>query len=81
MRKKTGNLRTKLAKPLFFNRQDDRVAKIHRSPSGITSVERRKLVLKIQAWYEIELIGETEHERYILDETCFLQDVQAKIPH
>jgi fluoroacetyl-CoA thioesterase len=44
----------------------------------LTAVEGRRLVFKIQAWDEVELIGEAEHERFIVDETRFLGRMQAK---
>jgi predicted thioesterase len=50
-----------------------------RARAELTAVERRKLVFKIQAWDEVELIGEAEHERYVVDEARFLGRLQAKI--
>ena len=50
-----------------------------RARAELTAVEGRKLVFKIQAWDEVELIGEAEHERYVVDEARFLRRVQAKI--
>ena len=50
-----------------------------RARAELTAVEGRKLVFKIQAWDEVELIGEAEHERYVVDEARFLKRVQAKI--
>src|SRR5512136_1241310 len=34
----------------------------------LVAVEGRKLVFKIQAWDEVEMIGEAEHQRFIVDE-------------
>jgi fluoroacetyl-CoA thioesterase len=45
----------------------------------LTAVQGRKLVFKIQAWDEVELIGEADHERYVVDEARFLGRIQAKI--
>ena len=45
----------------------------------LTAVEGRKLVFKIQAWDEVELIGEAQHERFVVDEARFLGRIQAKI--
>jgi fluoroacetyl-CoA thioesterase len=45
----------------------------------LTAVEGRKLVFKLQVWDELELIGEAEHERYVVDEARFIGRVQAKI--
>jgi len=44
----------------------------------LVAVEGRKLSFKIQAWDEVELIGEAAHERFIVDEAKFLARVQAK---
>jgi fluoroacetyl-CoA thioesterase len=44
----------------------------------LTGVEGRKLFFKIQAWDAVELIGEAEHERYVIDEARFIGRVQAK---
>jgi fluoroacetyl-CoA thioesterase len=50
-----------------------------RARAELTAVEGRKLFFKIQAWDEVELIGEAEHERFVVDEKRFLERVQAKI--
>jgi fluoroacetyl-CoA thioesterase len=50
-----------------------------RARAELTGLEGRKLFFKIQAWDEVELIGEAEHERFIVDEARFLARVQAKI--
>jgi fluoroacetyl-CoA thioesterase len=50
-----------------------------RARAELNAVEGRKLFFKIQAWDEVELIGEAGHERFIVDETRFLGRVQAKI--
>jgi fluoroacetyl-CoA thioesterase len=49
------------------------------SKAVLTDVQGRKLVFKIQAWDEHELIGEADHERFIVDEAKFIGRVQAKI--
>ena len=51
--------------------------KVH-AKAELTTVEGRKLVFKIRAWDEVELIGEADHERFIVDEARFLGRVQAK---
>jgi fluoroacetyl-CoA thioesterase len=51
--------------------------KVH-TRAELTAVEGRKLVFKIQAWDEVELIGEAAHERFIVDEARFLARIQAK---
>jgi fluoroacetyl-CoA thioesterase len=50
-----------------------------RARADLTGVEGRKLVFKIQAWDESELIGEAGHERFIVDEARFLGRLQPKI--
>jgi fluoroacetyl-CoA thioesterase len=50
-----------------------------RARAELTAVEGRKLVFKIQAWDEVELIGEAEHERFVVDEVKFLGRIQAKV--
>jgi len=50
-----------------------------RARAELTSVEGRKLVFKVQAWDEVELIGQAEHERYVVDEARFLGRIQSKI--
>ena len=52
--------------------------KVH-SKAELTGVQGRKLIFKIQAWDELELIGEADHERFIIDEAKFIGRVQAKI--
>ena len=49
-----------------------------RARAELTAVEGRKLVFKIQAWDAVELIGEADHERFVVDEARFLARVQAK---
>jgi predicted thioesterase len=44
----------------------------------LKSVEGRKLAFKIQAWDELELIGEADHERVMVDEARFTERVQGK---
>ena len=44
----------------------------------LKSVEGRKLAFKIQAWDELELIGEADHERFVVDEARFIGRVQGK---
>ncbi len=44
----------------------------------LTGVDGRKLTFKVHAWDEVELIGEAEHERFVVDETRFLARVETK---
>jgi fluoroacetyl-CoA thioesterase len=50
-----------------------------RARAELTAVEGRKLVFKLQAWDEVELIGEADHERFVVELDRFLGRVQAKI--
>ncbi len=49
-----------------------------RARAELTAVDGRKLTFKIQAWDEVELIGESEHERFVIDEAKFMAKVAAK---
>jgi fluoroacetyl-CoA thioesterase len=49
-----------------------------RARAELTAIEGRKLVFKIQAWDEVELIGEADHDRFVVDETKFMAKVQTK---
>ena len=49
-----------------------------RTRAELTAVEGRKLIFKIQAWDEVELIGEAEHERFVVDRDRFFERTQAK---
>jgi predicted thioesterase len=51
--------------------------KVH-ARAELTSVEGRKLTFKIQAWDEVELIGEAEHHRFVIDEAKFVAKVEVK---
>ena len=50
-----------------------------RARAELVGVEGRKLVFKIQAWDEVELIGEADHERFVVDQARFLGRVQTKV--
>ena len=49
-----------------------------RARAELTAVEGRKLTFKVQAWDEVELIGEADHERFVIDEARFVAKVGAK---
>lgn len=49
-----------------------------RARAELTAVEGRKLVFKVQAWDEVELIGEADHDRFVIDEAKFVAKVAAK---
>lgn len=44
----------------------------------LTEVDGRKLTFQIEAWDEVEPIGEAVHERLIIDEARFVAKAQAK---
>jgi predicted thioesterase len=44
----------------------------------LIAIEGRKLVFKIQAWDEVELIGEADHDRFVINEAKFMAKVRAK---
>jgi len=49
-----------------------------RAIATLTAVEGRKLTFTIQAWDEMELIGEAVHERFIIDEAKFVARTEKK---
>ena len=51
--------------------------KVH-AKAELISIEGRKLVFRIRAWDEIELIGQADHERIVVDEARFLAKAAAK---
>ena len=44
----------------------------------VTAVAGSQITLKVQAWDDVELCGEGEHTRFIIDEARFIKRVQAK---
>ena len=48
------------------------------SRAELTTIEGRKLTFKIQAWDEVDLIGEAEHQRFVVDEARFVAKVESK---
>lgn len=49
-----------------------------RAESELLSVDRRKLLFSVRAWAGDELIGEGEHERFLIDNARFLEKALAK---
>jgi predicted thioesterase len=49
-----------------------------RAKAELAAIEGRKLVFKIQAWDEVELIGEANHERFVIDEAKFMAKAAVK---
>jgi len=50
-----------------------------RARAELITIEDRRLIFKIRAWDEVELIGEADHERFLVDEARFVAKVQTKI--
>jgi fluoroacetyl-CoA thioesterase len=49
-----------------------------RARAELIAIQGRKLVFKVQAWDEIELIGEADHDRFVIDEAKFMAKVVMK---
>jgi fluoroacetyl-CoA thioesterase len=44
----------------------------------LTAIDGRKLTFQIEAWDEVEKIGEAIHERFVIDKEKFIARAQAK---
>jgi len=49
-----------------------------RARAELTSINGRKLTFQVDAWDEVEKIGEALHERFVIDEKKFVARTQAK---
>jgi len=49
-----------------------------RARAELTAIDGRKLTFQVEAWDEIEKIGEALHERFLIDSEKFVAKVQAK---
>jgi predicted thioesterase len=49
-----------------------------RAQAKLIAINGRKLVFKIQAWDENGIIGEADHDRFVVDEEKFMAKVTAK---
>ena len=49
-----------------------------RARAEVIEVDRRRIMLKVQAWDEHELIGEGVHTRFVIDLDRFMQGVEVK---
>ena len=49
-----------------------------RARAELTAVEGRKLTFQVEAWDEVEKIGEALHDRFLIDTEKFVAKVQAK---
>jgi fluoroacetyl-CoA thioesterase len=52
-----------------------------KAKAELTAVNGKKLTFKIQAWDEIEQIGEALHDRFLVDKLSFITDVSLKEKH
>ncbi|MGC9468730.1 MAG: thioesterase family protein [Anaerolineae bacterium] len=50
-----------------------------RVSAELTAVNGRRLRFHIEAWDEVEKIGEAEHERFIVDRARFMRGVEKKV--
>ncbi len=51
-----------------------------RARAELTAVDGRKLTFQIEAWDEVEKIGEATHERFVIDQEKFMSKTKAKMP-
>jgi len=51
-----------------------------RARAELLKVEGRRLVFRVEAWDEVERIGEATHERFIVDAERFIARAQTKAP-
>jgi predicted thioesterase len=49
-----------------------------RARAELTAIEGRKLTFQIEAWDDVEKIGEAQHERFVIDTEKFIARAQAK---
>ena len=49
-----------------------------RTRAELTAIDGRKLVFKVQAWDEVELIGEADHNHFVIDEAKLMAKVAMK---
>lgn len=45
----------------------------------LMEVKGRRLVFQVEAWDEVEKIGEATHERFVVDEQRFIAEADAKV--
>ena len=46
--------------------------------SEVIAFDGRRVIFKVQAWDEVDEIGECEHERYIINDSRFMQRMRKK---
>ena len=55
------------------------VGMLVRCESELTQIDGRKLVFSVRAYDDAGLIGQGQHERFIIDNVRFFQKAQAKL--
>lgn len=50
-----------------------------RARAELVEVSGRRLVFQVEAWDEVEKIGEATHERFVVDEERFIAEAEAKV--
>jgi predicted thioesterase len=51
-----------------------------RCESELIEIDRKRLVFKVRAYDEMELIGEGTHERFIINKGKFMEKAKGKVP-
>ncbi|MBN1247640.1 MAG: thioesterase family protein [Anaerolineae bacterium] len=46
--------------------------------SQLVAVDGRRLTFKIEAWDEVEKVGEADHQRFVIDTARFMDRIAAK---
>lgn len=49
-----------------------------RARAELVEVDGRRLVFEVEAWDEVDRIGEAKHERFIIDQETFVERAEAK---
>lgn len=49
-----------------------------RAVAELVEADGRKLVFRVEAWDEVEKVGEATHERFVIDEAKFMARVRGK---
>jgi predicted thioesterase len=50
-----------------------------RARAELVEVSDRRLVFQVEAWDEVEKIGEATHDRFVVDEERFIAKAEAKV--
>ena len=49
-----------------------------RARAELVAVEGRRLTFRVEAWDEVELVGQADHERVLVDQARFVERVAGK---